>query len=195
MRLTQHQAQKRSEAAARVDEAARARNMDALPPGDLVMILGERDTNVSGAAFGALLARGATASLPALIHGLDSHASGRVRAACALLMDHLADARCVAPLTRAIKSDPIEAVRRCALHSLACDGCKTCPLPGDVVGPIAQAALGDRSLAVRRRAVFYLGQRGHGDGRAEVALRTILAGASDADLRRRAQNALARLRL
>jgi HEAT repeat protein len=128
-------------------------------------------------------------ALSALLDGL-KHADGKVRPACALLLDHVADDRCIEPLKQAMRHDPQEAVRRCAMHALVCDGCKECPLNTDVVGALIEAALKDRSVAVRRRAVFYLSQQPP-EGRAELTLETLIAQERDGILLQRAHRALA----
>jgi HEAT repeat protein len=107
------------------------------------------------------------------------------------LLDHVADSRAVRPLIEVIRHDPLETVRRCALHSLVCDGCKECPLPADVVAALIEVMSCDRSLAVRRRAVFYLGH-GRPDPRVVPALEGILAREQDPVLLQRARVALAR---
>jgi HEAT repeat protein len=161
--------------------------MDTLDPCQLVELLGDDDFQVAGAASDALFTRG-KAALDALIDGL-KHVNGRVRASCALLMDHLGDDRCAEPLCHALRHDPLEAVRRCALHSLACQNCKECPLQADVIGPILEAALTDRSKQVRRRALQYLvGQRP--DARVLAAVETIRQKETDPVLLLRARRAL-----
>lgn len=191
MRLTKAQAERRAETAVRTKEVRRELSMNTFTPAELVDRLRDRDGLVAGAATRTLLERG-PAVLPALAHGLLYHEDAGTRAACALLLDHLGDATCVAPLVRAIENDPVEAVRRCALHALVCDGCKTCPLAADVIAPLVRCALSDRSLAVRRRAVFYLGRSpAAGDVRAVAALQNILAHDHDPILRVRACRALA----
>jgi HEAT repeat protein len=191
MRLTKAQAEQRTPTAPRGTKGTRrAQNLDALAPTELVGRLRDADEFVAGSARQALLERG-RAVLPALTHGLLHHADARVRAACALLLDHLGDATCVTALIQAIENDPVEAVRRCALHALVCDGCKTCPLAADVVTPLIRCALTDRSLAVRRRAVFYLGRLpAAGDVRSIAALHTILQSERDPILLGRARRAL-----
>ena len=191
MQLMRARAEQRAQISARTDAMRQERNLDALAPAELVDRLRDGDELVARAATQTLLERGA-AALPALTHGLLHHADAGVRAACALLLDHLGDATCVAPLVHAIENDPIEAVRRCALHALVCDGCKTCPLGADVVAPLVNCALTDRSLAVRRRAVFYLGRSpAAGDARAHQTLQMILERDRDPILLGRARRALA----
>jgi HEAT repeat protein len=95
----------------------------------------------------------------------------------------------VEPLLRSVRHDPLEAVRRCALHALVCDGCKGCPLSADTAGILVEVAAGDRSLAVRRRAVFYLSQQ-RPDPRIAPLLESLIARETDPVLLRRAQAAL-----
>jgi len=169
--------------------------MDALAPEELVALLAERHFSpeappVAWAASEALAARG-KAVMGALIAGL-AHTDAKVRAACALLLDHVADDRCIGPLLQAMRRDPNEAVRRCAMHALVCDGCKECPLNTDVVGALIESARTDRSRAVRRRAVFYLSQQ-RPDARTGPALEALLAAETDPILCKRAGRALAGL--
>jgi len=145
------------------------------------------DWETMRAACRILLARGAPA-LEAVMAGLE-HPNWRVRRCCASLLDHLADARAAGPLAHVLKHDPIEAVRRNALHSLSCHDCKAVPLGVDVIGPLVDAALTDRSLAVRRRAWQYLvGQPP--DARVVAAARSVLGSETDQALLRRAHRAL-----
>lgn len=170
-------------------------SMNALAPEELVALLAERHFSpktppVSWVASEALAARG-TAAIGALLTGL-AHLDAKVRAACALLLDHVADDRCIEPLLQAMRHDPHEAVRRCAMHALVCDGCKECLLDTDVVGALIESARTDRSRAVRRRAVFYLSQQ-QPDMRTGPALEALLADEADPILRHRAERALAGL--
>ena len=91
-----------------------------------------------------------------------------------------------------MQQDPHEAVRRCAMHALVCDGCKECPLDTDVIGILLHAAQTDHSRSVRRRAVFYLSQQ-RPDVRVGPAMQRILAGEVDAVVRHRAAKVLAGL--
>ena len=155
---------------------------------ELVARLAERDR--AWETFNALAARG-RAAMGALLGGLE-HRDAKIRAACALLLDHIADDRCIEPLLQAMRHDTNEAVRRCAMHALVCDGCKECPLNTDVVGALIESAQEDRSRAVRRRAVFYLSQQ-RPDARTGPALAALLAGEADPIVRDRAGRALAGL--
>ena len=181
---------RRAEARRETDAAAGRLGMDALAPERLVALLESDEPFVPWAAADRLVARGHGA-VDALIGGL-AHPDARMRAACALLLDHVADARCVAPLRRAMRDDPHASVRRCAMHALVCDGCKECPLDADAVGALIESTLSDRSRAVRRRAVFYLSQQ-RPDPRTAPALARLLAQEPDAVTRRRAEQAPAGL--
>jgi HEAT repeat protein len=138
-------------------------------------------------AAATLLSLGSDA-VPTLVAGA-SHPDRRVRAECVALMDHLADDRCSDTL-RAALTDPSPRVRRHAVHSLGCQRCKAAPLGLDVVGLLAERAVGDPSPRVRRVAVHQLGLQPH-DPRAVEALAEVLARAGDAGLLSRARHALA----
>jgi HEAT repeat protein len=164
-----------------------------MPQADLgtqVEQLGAGEWTARNAAFVALQQQGHSA-IEALITGT-THPDWRVRRGCADLMDHLADNRCVESLLRLLH-DPIEAVRRLALHALGCQGCKVCPLNVDIVAPLVTLALTDKSIRVRRVAVHQLSCQPP-DTRAVQALETILAQETDAKLLSRAQWALTRQR-
>jgi HEAT repeat protein len=152
----------------------------------LVEHLGSKEFAQSQAAAEVLFAKGA-AALDALIEGL-SHPDWRVRKNCAGLMDHLGDDRCVEPLRGALK-DPIEGVRRLAIHALGCQPCKSAPLQADVVGLLIDRALSDTNMRVRRVAVHMLGLQPY-DERAVEALQAILDRETDLGLLSRAQYAL-----
>ncbi len=197
--LRQQERKKAGETAPkRGPELPGARDILALGPGDdlplpetlaasqLVGLLGAAERRLRFEATGVLFHRG-RASLDAVVTGL-SHPSVVVRRACASLLDHLADDRCVVPLSEALR-DSDEQVRRSALHSLTCDACKPSPLQGDLVVPLIKRALHDRNIRVRRVATGVLGDYVH-DDRAVAALRTIHAQDTDFVLRSRAESAL-----
>lgn len=152
----------------------------------LVELLASREFARSQAAAEVLFNRGASA-LNALVEGL-SHRDWRVRKSCAALMDHLGDDRCVEPLRRAL-SDPIEGVRRLAIHALGCQACKVAPLAVDIVDLLVERALADSSIRVRRVAVHMLGLQPY-DARAVEALETMLKRETDPGLLSRAAFAL-----
>jgi HEAT repeat protein len=157
-----------------------------LTSSQLVQRLASREFAQSQAAAQVLFTRGA-AALDALVEGL-SHPDWRVRKQCAGLMDHLGDDRCVEPLRRAL-IDPIEGVRRLAIHALGCQPCKAVPLTVDIVDLLIARALSDPSIRVRRIAVHMLGLQPY-DERAIDALETILGRETDTGLLSRARFAL-----
>lgn len=150
--------------------------------------LGAPDWRVREAAHGHLFAQG-EAALETLLTGL-AHPNWRVRKGCAALMDHLADERCVEPLLRLLR-DPIASVRRLAMHSLSCQGCKKCPLSVDVVAHLIERAMQDPSPRVRRAVVHQLGCQ-PSDPRAAAALQALLEQETDPKLLSRARWALQR---
>lgn len=154
----------------------------------LVEQLGASDWDTRHAAFQALSEQG-SACIDALIAGTQ-HANWRIRRGCADLMDHLADDRCTESLMRLLQ-DPVEAVRRLALHALGCQGCKVCPLQADTVAPLVECAMTDSSIRVRRVAVHLLGCQPL-DSRIQSALETILQSDTDAKIRSRAQWAISK---
>jgi HEAT repeat protein len=160
--------------------------MQAYDFGQQVEQLGAADKDRRHAAFTVLQQEG-KAAVEALIAGT-AHPNWRVRRGCADLMDHLADNRCVEPLLRLLH-DPIEAVRRLALHALGCQGCKVCPLDVDIVAHLVRLAQTDSSIRVRRVAVHQLGCQPP-DTRAMQVLETILAQETDSKLLSRARWAL-----
>ncbi|HLK57420.1 MAG TPA: hypothetical protein VKU00_12695 [Chthonomonadaceae bacterium] len=188
MRLTRQQRLQREQAAREVRDVAEQQGMEAMTSLQLVELLAAPHRRTAEAAFDTLNRRGSQA-LAALVVGL-AHANGKIRAISALLLDHHGDDRCAEPLRHALRHDPLEAVRRCAMHALACQNCKVCPLQADIVGALLEAALHDRSLHVRRCAVQYLvGQRP--DPRAVTAAQTLLATESDPALLLRTHRMLA----
>jgi HEAT repeat protein len=127
--------------------------------------------------------------MAAMLAGL-SHPRWKVRRTCADFMDHFGDQRCVEHLLRALK-DPKENVRRLALHSLSCQTCKTCPLNGDFVPPLAEMAQSDRSARARRIATATLGNYLH-DSRAIAVLERLAEDVHDSVVAARARASLER---
>lgn len=154
----------------------------------LVEQLGAAAWQTRHAAFKALAEREGD-TVNALIAGT-THPNWRVRRGCADLMDHLADDRCTPSLLRLLK-DPIENVRRLALHALGCQGCKVCPLQADTVTPLIECATSDSSIRVRRVAVHLLGCQPP-DKRIRLTLESILQTDTDTQIRSRAEWALSK---
>ncbi len=127
-------------------------------------------------------------AIATLIAGL-SDPDHRVRTACADVLDHGADARCVAPLIELL-ADPEADVRRHAVHAIGCQGCKLVALPVDVIAHLIERAMRDASLRVRQVATHMLGvaMLGTGrDARAARVLRTIVRREPEGKLRRNAR--------
>jgi HEAT repeat protein len=153
-----------------------------------VQSLGSPQWEVRHEAANRLRAYGDFA-LDALIAGM-SHPNWRVRHGCADLMDHLADQRCTQPLVRLL-NDPVESVRRLALHALGCQRCKACPLDADVVSHLIERIQRDSSIRVRRVAVHMLGCQ-PADARARKLLESLLQNETDTKLLARARWSLTR---
>jgi HEAT repeat protein len=187
LRVTRKQRERRAQEALEIQAVVEQTGMDALSSHQVVALLQETEGKIEWAATSTLVARG-KAAIDALLEGM-KHSNSKVRATSALLLDHVADDRCIEPLLHALRQDPHEAVRRCAMHSLVCDGCKECPLHVDVVGALLESLQNDRSMSVKRRAVFYLSQQAP-DIRTRQAFDALLLSATDPILRRRAQAAL-----
>jgi HEAT repeat protein len=94
-------------------------------------------------------------AMDAVLAGIE-HENPRVRAACAQLMDHGGDDRCIEPLRKAL-SDPVPKVRLRALHSLQCQRCKDEPLAYDVIPDMIRMAETDPDPKVRKGAIGGMG--------------------------------------
>jgi hypothetical protein len=153
----------------------------------LVEQLGADDWRMAMEAETAIV-RAGQAGIDAVLWGL-SHPNARVRRGCAGFMDHHGTDACFAALQEAALHDPAPSVRRVAVHSASCQRCKPCPLTGDLVGLLVQAALSDTNRRVRENAIWGLRHQPQ-DARAVAALEEILRSESDARLRRGAHHAL-----
>ncbi|HEY7022372.1 MAG TPA: hypothetical protein VH349_14735 [Ktedonobacterales bacterium] len=136
----------------------------------LVVQLGARDRESAKVAETALASSGAT-GLAAAIWGL-SHRDTRVRGACAAFMDHHGTDACFSALQQVALHDPAASVRRMAVHSATCQGCKPSPLTGDLVGLLVEVALSDTNRRIRLHALWSLHRPQ--DARAVAALEGIL---------------------
>jgi vesicle coat complex subunit len=136
----------------------------------LIELLGSQDRGEQYEAYKALFTQG-QAMLDDAMRGL-KHENAKVRRACADLMDHLADDRCVLPLVELLNDD-VPRVRRQAVHSLACQRCKPSPLQADLTDTLIAIALNDPNLKVRGEAVFGLSYRPP-DARIVAALERII---------------------
>ena len=189
MKITRKKQEQREQVRQQVQAIVERENLASHRSEQLLALLADQEPGVRWAAQSVLEARG-TEALEAIVTGLQ-HTEKKVRGICALLLDHLADDRCIEPLIQAMRHDPQESVRRCAMHALSCDGCKACPLNADIVAALIEVALTDRSKQVRRRAVFYLEGR-HKDPRVVPAIQTLLDKEADSVVQHRAHRLLER---
>jgi len=125
--------------------------------------------------------------LAQLMSGVD-HPNPRVRFECAHLADHIDDARCFEILFR-LCHDGVPRVRAEALHGLACEQCKSCPLPVDSVVLLVEAALHDPSDKVRDRMVTTFSSHSP-DGRISEALQHMAEHETKPQIRQKALQAL-----
>lgn len=153
----------------------------------LALLLGTRDWRIALEAENAL-AQAGPAGVDAALWGL-SHPSVQVRRGCAGFLDHHGTDACFAALRQAALHDPAPSVRRAAVHSASCQRCKPCPLTGDLIGLLVQAALSDSSRRVRENAIGGLRYQPR-DPRAIAALEEVLRTETDPRLRREAHHAL-----
>jgi len=140
-------------------------------------------------AYQALIEHGDTA-LPAIRAGL-RHGNWQVRKWSAMLLDRVADAESLAALVPLLR-DPKADVRLWAVHSLACDHCRSgvaCPV--DAVPHLIERIELDPSIRVRRMAAIMLGTD-FADARALPVLNALL-GETDEKLRHHARRGLERL--
>ena len=127
-----------------------------------------------------------------LILGLQ-HDNPRVRYECAHMLDTYDDGRAVGALSRLLH-DPVPRVRRmAAIHALVCDACKSTPAPwnAEICRRIAELAIDDSSVQVRRHAVWTLPRCG--PQQAQDVYAEILARETDGVVRKSAQQALDRI--
>jgi hypothetical protein len=116
------------------------------------------------------------------------HPNPRVRFECAHLADHIDDERCFEILFRLCQDD-VPRVRAEALHGLACEQCKSCPLPGGSVALLVEAALHDPSHKVRDKVVTTFASHSP-DPRISETLRYMAEHESNLQIRQKAWQAL-----
>lgn len=99
-------------------------------------------------------------TLAALVAGLaDPHP--KIRYWCAQLLDHVADERALRAVVPLL-DDPVDRVRRIAVHTLGCVACKPSAdpeLPPDLMERLVAISQTDRSPKVRREAAYALACR------------------------------------
>ena len=122
------------------------------------------------------------------VRGL-SHPKPRVRFECAHGLDAFGGRESRDVLV-ALMDDPVPRVRRMALHALSCDACKDALLDvdDDIRHRIAEHALTDESVQVRRHAVWAVGQAGGEQARS--TLEAVLAHDGDPAVLRQAHAAM-----
>ena len=151
--------------------------------------LADRDWQRAGEAYRALADAGED-GVQAALAGM-RHADPRVRRACTGFMDHYGTDAAVPALLDAL-SDDVPKVRREAVHSLSCEGCKESPLCLDTLPMLLSVIENDTNARVRREAVYFLGIRPQ-DARAIPVLKALLADTTiPTPLRQAAHQALRR---
>jgi HEAT repeat protein len=152
----------------------------------LIERLGHRESLPD--AWRALGAAG-QAAVPAAREGL-SHPNPRVRQFCAAFLDAHWDESALQRLILTLH-DPKLKVRKAAVHSLGCDRCKGGENPIDVLPHIAERIREDKSVKVRRTAVWTLAAQTPNKSIARV-LRRVLRDETDPKLRMAANWGLGR---
>ena len=127
-------------------------------------------------------------SLAAVQRGLD-HSEGRVRTACCVLLDHLADQDSY-DLLLVMLDDEEPRARLHALHALACDRCKSdevCTPPrGEVLPEAIRLLASDPDAHVRAMACEIVGKYVHEDETAIAALTRAMTMDSEPAVRKKA---------
>ncbi len=98
------------------------------------------------------------------------HADPFVRRACVFFLDHYANEASTAVFAGALH-DPVDFVRNAALHSIACETCRTEQLcVADVVPSVVRVLADDPSAELRSKAVPVLLRLAGRDSRAREAI-------------------------
>src|SRR6476659_6562119 len=107
------------------------------------------------------------------------HPDPHIRRSCLWVLDHYANDASMPVFVQAVR-DEVDFVRDIALHSLACEGCKTGELClADVVPPLVRVLEEDPKPDLRIKALTALVGLARRDPRAQAALER--AGRSDSD--------------
>ena len=154
------------------------------PMTEAVERLADKATFAEG--WSALQAAGREA-VPAVREGL-SHPNPRVRQFCAMFIDAHWDERALQRLILSLH-DPKLKVRKAAVHSLGCDRCKSGENPIDVLPYLEERIREDKSIKVRRMAVFTLAIQTPNQKIARV-LRRVLRDHTDPKIRKFAEYGL-----
>ncbi len=118
------------------------------------------------------------------------HPDPFARRECLFFLDHFANEASTAVFAEALQ-DPVDFVRNVALHSIACESCRTSELcVGDVVPCIVSVLEGDPSPELRTKAIPTLLRLAGRDSRAWEAIGRAAEHDPDGIVRRAAADAL-----
>jgi HEAT repeat protein len=118
------------------------------------------------------------------------HPDPFVRRGCLFFLDHHANESSTAVFSAALH-DPVDFVRNAALHSIACESCRTTALcVADVVPGVVAVLEADPSAELRTKAIPTLLRLGGQDRRAWEAIRRAADHDPDGIVRRAAADAL-----
>jgi HEAT repeat protein len=118
------------------------------------------------------------------------HPDPLARRECLFFLDHYANEVSTAVFAEALH-DPVDLVRNAALHSIACESCRTAELDvADVVEDVAGVLVADPSPDLRMKAIKTLLQLAGRDSRAREAIRRAAEHDPDAIVRTTAADAL-----
>jgi HEAT repeat protein len=118
------------------------------------------------------------------------HPDPFTRRECLFFLDHYANEASATVFAEALR-DPVDFVRNAALHSIACESCRTEELcVADVVPSIVRLLEEDPSPELRTKAIPTLLRLGGRDGRAWEAIRRAAEHDADGIVRQAAADAL-----
>ena len=130
------------------------------------------------------------AALPDLQHAAVHHPDPQIRRYCLFLLDHHANDVSMHVFAQALR-DEVDVVREAALHSLACESCKTGQLcVTDVVPLLVDVLDNDPKPDLRIKAITALLSVGADEPHVRAALQHAAASNSDPITRRCAADAL-----
>jgi hypothetical protein len=119
-----------------------------------------------------------------------SHRDPFVRRSCLGFLDHYANDQSMAVFAQALH-DPVDFVRNIALHSLACESCKSGDLcAADVVPGLIEVLEHDGSVEMRTKVIPLLLRFSGQDARAKPAVERTARADPDALIRQAAANGL-----
>jgi hypothetical protein len=133
----------------------------------------------------------AKAPLAAIQSAALHHPDAFFRRGCLFFLDHYANDESMAIFAQALH-DPVDFVRNAALHSLACETCKTDQLcAADVVSGLTEVLDHDRSVELRTKAIPLLLRLAAKDERARIAVERASISDPDELIRHAAADGLA----